>query len=120
MNRVFLTLFAIVAALAMFIVYYYWDSGTNRGRTAGYYGRFNSVSNALAGLQGVTILDCWLHGDITLEEFEFKIKTSDGLTQKLFFAESSPIRELVGDQLTNALLKEIELGLTAQATNSVP
>lgn len=40
----------LVGLPAGFIGWYSWDSGRNRGFEFGYYGEYNSVSNALASL----------------------------------------------------------------------
>ena len=45
---------ALAALVAAFVLGYRWDAATNRGHTWGYWGEFNTVSNSLAKLPGVT------------------------------------------------------------------
>lgn len=117
MNRRLLILATLIGIIFGLIVYYRWDSATNRGYTTGYWGEFNTVSNALAKMSGITILSAAANADVTLEELGFEAKTADGRIFKLFFSESTPVRELTGDRLTTALAKEIQAVLATQ-TNS--
>lgn len=117
MNRILLFLATFIGVATMLILYYRWDSGKNRGYTTGYWGEFNTVSNALAKMNGITILSAAQNADVTLEEFGFEVKTTEGRTLKLFFGETTPIRELTGDKLNAALAKEIQAALDKQTNN---
>lgn len=101
----------------MLIFYVRWDYSKNRGFTTGYYGEFNTVSNALAKVAGITILSSWHNADVTLEEFGFDVKTSEGRTLKIYFGETTPVRKLTGDKLNTALAKEIQDALATQTNN---
>jgi hypothetical protein len=108
MNKILLAFAAMVGVVVMLIFFYRWDSGKNRGNTWGYYGEFNTVSNSLAKIRGVTIRSSWHNADVTLEEFGFDITTPDGRELKIFFGENSPIRKLSGNELEAALAEEIK------------
>jgi hypothetical protein len=95
---------ALVGAAVAGISYYTWDSARNRGYPFGYYGEFNTVSNALAQISGIEILGSWYNGDVTLEEFGFEIRTADGRPIKLFVSETDPIRKMSGKELEDALV----------------
>src|SRR5215471_1725065 len=70
---------AIFGAAVLFLVaavlWYRWDSATNRGYKRGYWGQFNTVSNELSALPGVIIVKPWYNADLTLEEFGFDLLT---------------------------------------------
>ena len=119
MNRILLALMVMVGVMLMLIFYYRWDSGRNRGHTYGYFGEFNTVSNALAKINGVTIQSSWHNADVTLEEFGFDYATADGRVRKISFGEKSPIRVLAGDKLDDALIQEIQNAVAGQ-TNNLP
>ncbi len=97
----------VVVAFIAFVFWYRWDSGKNRGLAYGYYGEFNTVSNILSKLPGVTILKSWHNADVTLEEFGFKI-LSHSQQLDLAFGERDPIRKLSGVDLEKALLEMIK------------
>lgn len=118
MKRFVAILAVPVDAVAALICYYSWDSAKNRGFTFGYYGEFNTVSNALARIGGVTVLNSGYNADVDLEEFLFEIRTADGRTNRMFFGEQSPIRRMSGKQLETALLQELERVSSAR-TNEV-
>ncbi len=107
MKAVLLLLSALAALLAALILGYRWDTARNRGHTWGYWGEFNSVSNALARVPGVAILTPWYNADVTLEEFGFDILVQ-GRPVKLAFGEKDPIRRLSGPNLQNALSNIVE------------
>ncbi|TAK96419.1 MAG: hypothetical protein EPO07_14560 [Verrucomicrobia bacterium] len=115
--KTLLLLAVCIAALVALILCYHWDSARNHGFTFGYYGQFNTVSNALASLENVRIQTAWHNADVTLEEFGFDIATSQGQTIKIVFGENSPIRKLSGQDLRTALSNEIVMALSTQ-TNS--
>jgi hypothetical protein len=117
MNRVILILATLIGMAAMLILSYRLDSGKNRGHTTGYWGEFNTVSNALAMIGGITILSASYNADVTLEEFGFEVKTTEGRTLKLFYSETTPVRELSGDKLNATLAKEIQDALATQTSN---
>ena len=84
-----------------------WDEGTNRGCTWGYWGEFNTVSNCVAKLPGVTVVKAWWNADfLVLEEFGFDILTH-GKEVSLGFGEKDPTRRLSGPKLERALLEMI-------------
>ena len=101
---------AIFGAAVLFLVaavlWYRWDSATNRGYKRGYWGQFNTVSNELSALPGVIIVKPWYNADLTLEEFGFDLLTQ-GERVTLAFGEKDPIRRLSGQQLRKALLEQI-------------
>ena len=45
------------------LAYYRWDSRKNHGYTYGYYGEFNRVTHALAGIGDITVRDSWANAD---------------------------------------------------------
>ena len=98
---------ALVAALAALIFWYRWDSGTNHGLTFGYWKSYNNISNSLARLPGVTIVDAGCNADVTLEQFGFDVKTTGGAVLKIWFDESDPIRQMRGEPLKLALANKI-------------
>ncbi len=102
MKTALLAITALAALIAALILGYRWDTATNRGHTWGYWGEFNTVSNALAKVPGVTILTPWYNADVTLEEFGFDILVQ-GRQVKLVFGEKDPIRRLSGPELQQAL-----------------
>jgi hypothetical protein len=120
MPRILVTLMAVIGLLVMAGFYYHWDSDRNRGHTCGYYGEFNTVSNALAKMSGLTIVSSWHNADVTLEEFGFEVKTKEGRVLKLCFSEKSPLRQLAGDRLDHALAKEVRDVLAAQTNSPEP
>ena len=95
------------------ISFYRWDAARNRGYEWGYFGEFNSISNALATVPGVTITQSWHNLDVTLEEFGFGI-TITGRTARLYFGERDGLRELSGGAAVAALQTRIaqELAIT--------
>jgi hypothetical protein len=93
--------------LLALILCYRWDSEKNHGYTFGYWAEFNCVSNSLAKLPGITIVNSGCNADVTLEEFGFDIRTSDGRTLKLWIGENEPIRKLRGEQLSKALIERM-------------
>ena len=95
-----------IALIVGFIVFYRWDSSRNRGHQWGYFGEFNSISNALASVPGVTITQAWHNLDVTLEEFGFDI-TITGRTARLYFGETDRLRELSGPAAVTALQTRI-------------
>ena len=97
----------VVVAFIAFVFWYRWDSGKNRGLAYGYYGEFNTVSNRLSKLPGVTIIKSWHNADVILEEFGFKI-FSHSQQLDLAFRERDPIRKLSGVDLEKALLEMIK------------
>jgi hypothetical protein len=113
--KYFLAILAVlVGAIVALISYHSWDSAKNRGYSFGYYGEFNTVSNALARINDVTILNSWHNADVSLEEFLFEIRTADGPTNRIFFSETNPIRKMSGKQLEAALIAEIDRFPSAQ------
>src|SRR6266576_1285013 len=78
MKAAVLVLAAVTTLLMASIVWYRWDSGTNHGYTFGYWGQFNTVSNSLSKLSGITILKASCNADVTLEEFGFEVLTPEG------------------------------------------
>jgi hypothetical protein len=110
----------VVATIALtivgFLVWYGWDSRKNHGFAFGYYGQFNTVSNAVAQLPGVRITYAGYNGDITLEEIFFEVDR-DGRHLKIFISEQDPLRRMSGVNLEKALSELIEKESAAQAAN---
>ena len=106
MKYALLGITALAALIAAFVLGYRWDEATNRGHTWGYWREFNTVSNSLAKLSGVTITAPWYNADVTLEEFGFDVVVQ-GHQVKLAFGEQDPIRRLSGERLRKALLEQI-------------
>ena len=97
----------------------HWDAAKNRGHTWGYWGEFNTVSNALNTIPGVTILTPWCHTDVSLEEFGFNILVH-GRQVELAFSETNPTRSLSGRKLRNALSELIEKKSSSQTFATPP
>ncbi len=108
MKRAIAVLGTIVILFITAIVWYRWDSGTNHGYSWGYWGQFNTVSNSLARLPGVSIIKFGCNADVTMEEFGFDILTSEGRSVHVWFGERDPIRKLSGEALSTALLDKIK------------
>ncbi len=98
---------AVVAGLLALISWYPWDSGTNHGLAFGYWKAYNNISNALVQLPGITITGTGCNADVTLEEFGFDVKTTNGVPLKVWFNEDDPIRQLKGETLKLALANKI-------------
>jgi hypothetical protein len=107
---------AITLAILGFLVWYAWDSRKNHGFTFGYYGQFNTMSNALASLPGVRITSATYNGDITLEGIFFEIDRG-GRHLNIVIAEQDPVRRLSGAKLEKALSELVEKESAAQAVN---
>lgn len=104
-------LWLVLIALLMFsalLLLWRWDSALNRGHTFGYYGQYNMVSNALAKLPDVRVLSGGHNHDITLEEFHFDIRTSEGRDIVIWFNEDNPVRKMSGQELSQALTNMIQ------------
>ena len=102
------TLVFLITALGAFFFWYRFDSAQNRGYRFGYYADYNRVSNALASIPGVTITNTWMNCDITLEEFGFDLVTTGARAFHLYIGEKDPIRQLSGNEITEALKKQIK------------
>jgi hypothetical protein len=107
MKQMIVGLFAITAVFFAFIFWYRWDSETNHGFKFGYWKAYNNISNSIAQLPGVTIVDTGHNADVTLEEFGFHVKDQGGRVLKIWFDEQDPIRKMTGDQLKSALARKI-------------
>jgi hypothetical protein len=107
-RAILLVLTAVCILAVGFIGWYRWDTSRNRGHSWGYWGEFNTVSNTLAQLPGVTIVKAYCNQDVSLEEFGFEIRTSQKQEIKLFFSENDPTRSLSGNKLRAALVKQIQ------------
>ena len=107
MKRAIIILSMVVAVCIAGILSYRWDSETNHGYRWGYWGQFNTVSNAVAKLPGVTIVQSGCNADVSLEEFGFDIVTADGRRIHMWFSEDDPARKLTGEALSKALLEKI-------------
>ena len=108
MRRLRLSLLALLLLLVLSgPAFYLWEANRNRGFTWGYYGDFNTLSNALAGLPKVTISNSYhleeIHG---LELVTFDLIVA-GQSTHLRFPQDDPIRELRATALTNALIQRI-------------
>ena len=108
MKKLIAILTAVLVAFVGFVLWYRWDSETNRGLKFGYYGEFNRVSNALASLPGITITQAWANCDVTLEEFGFTATTDSGEPVRIAVGERDRMRSLSGDALVQALKAEIQ------------
>ena len=106
----------IALVIIGFLCWHVWDSGKNRGFSFGYYGEFNTLSNALARLPGVHITYAGYHDDITLEGIFFEVDR-DGRHLKIVISEQDPIRRLSGANLEKGLSELIEKESTVQAAN---
>ncbi|MEI7729030.1 MAG: hypothetical protein WCO56_05645 [Verrucomicrobiota bacterium] len=97
MKRAIAALGLIVALFIVTILWCRWDSETNHGFSWGYWGQFNTVSNSLARLPGVTIVKFGCNTDVTMEEFALTsqqltvIKSTCGLTRMTRFG-SFPVK----------------------------
>ena len=98
-----ISLCAVAGVLMALISWERWDEAKNHGLGWGYWGEFNTVSNALAQVPDVTISRSWCNADfLALEEFGFDI-ISNGRPFSIGFEEKDPIRELSGQRLQLAL-----------------
>ena len=104
----------VILAGGSLFCWYKWDTSANHGLSYGYYGQYNTVSNAFARLPGARILDTFYNADITLEEFGFEIETG-GRSVTISFSEQDPIRRMSGTQLNKTLSARIASDLSAQA-----
>jgi hypothetical protein len=107
MKRIITVLGTFAVLFVVAVLWYRWDSGTNHGYSLGYWGQFNTVSNALAKLPGVTIVKSGANADVTMEEFGFDITTAEGRQVHVWFSETDPIRKLSGEALPKALTEKI-------------
>jgi hypothetical protein len=98
-----------ILLIAALLYWYAWGSRQNRGLSFGYYGEFNTVSNALARLPGVSIVDSGYNADMTLEEIHFEINR-DGRRLEIELGGRDPIRKMSGAALEKALSNLIEGG----------
>ena len=108
-----LTMAALFVALSL---WYRWDSETNHGLAFGYYSQYNTVSNALSRIPGVTIVATGYNADVTLEEFGFDVKAANKSTLHIWFNEDDPIRRMSGEQLKQVLTARISDLLTTNQT----
>jgi hypothetical protein len=113
-KRSLIATWAFILAIVVIIFWYRWDSGTNHSLKFGYYGEFNTVSNTLARLPGVHIVNSGYNADVSLEEFGFEIEAR-GRPLKLFFSEKNPIRGMSGAELEEALSDFVEKELMEAA-----
>ncbi len=102
----------LVGLPAGFIGWYFWDSDRNRGFRFGYYGEYNSVSNALASIPGVVITQRWHNLDTVLEEFGFGL-TFTGTPVRLYFGETDAVRSMSREKAIAALERRIARELSA-------
>lgn len=112
MKSAIIIVFTVLILPAAVIIWYRWDSGTNRGHEFGYYGEFNRVSNAVASIPGIVVTSAWYNGDITLEEFGFSLSVT-GRPVSLDFSETDPVREMsrgaAARELTTRIKKELSV-----------
>ena len=99
---------ALIALFFAWIFWNRWDSEKNRGFTFGYWGEFNRVSNALASMPSVALISSGHNHDLTLEEFHFEIRNSEGRELDVWFGEDDPIRSMSGQKLSRALAEKIQ------------
>jgi hypothetical protein len=107
---------AFILIIVALLCWYGWDSRKNHGLSFGYYGEFNTVSNALSRMTGVHILKSWYNADVSLEGFGFEI-TRNGRHLDIVFADGDPIRKKSGTDLEKALSEFVTKETTAQSTN---
>lgn len=111
--KILLAIVALGTALVVgTILFYQWESSRNRGYQWGYFGEFNSVSNSLASVPGVTITQAWHNLDVTMEEFGFGI-TITGRPVRLYFGETDPLRSMSGEIAVAALRTRITAELAS-------
>jgi hypothetical protein len=107
MKAVLILVGSVLAGLLLLIVVEQSDERKNRGYTWGYWGEFNTVSNCLAKLPGVTVTKAWQNADfLNLEEFGFDV-LAQGRQVSLVFGEKDPARKLSGRNLERVLLEMI-------------
>jgi hypothetical protein len=102
----------IVAVLC----WYEWDSRKNHGLNFGYYGEFNTVSNALSRMTDVHILKSWYNAGLSLEGFGFEIARNERHWD-IAFPDGDPIRKMSGADLEKALSEFVAKEAAAQSTN---
>ncbi|HWQ90236.1 MAG TPA: hypothetical protein VN673_01100 [Clostridia bacterium] len=108
MKRSTAVLGTLVGLLVVAILCYRWDSGTNHGYSWGYWGQFNTVSNALAAIPGLKIVKSGCNADVIMEEFGFDVTTGEGHQVHVWFSETDPVRKLSGGALSKALQHKIK------------
>jgi hypothetical protein len=107
MKAALILLGSVLAGLLLLLFVEQCDERKNRGYTWGYWGEFNTVSNCLAKLPGVTVTKAWQNADfLKLEEFGFDA-LAQGRQISLLFGEKDPARRLSGRNLERALLEMI-------------
>jgi hypothetical protein len=100
----------------VYFCWYGWDSRKNHGFESGYYGEFNTVSNALSRMAGVHIVKSWYNAALTLEGFGFEI-ARDERHLDITFADGDPIRKMSGADLEKALSEFVAKETAAPSTN---
>src|SRR5258708_15615002 len=120
MKRTVIILSTVAAVFIAGILWYRWDSETNHGYAWGYWGQFNTVSNSLVKLPGVTIVKFGCNADVTLEEFGFDIVTTEGRQVHVWFSEDDPIRKLSGEALSKVLLEKLRKGSSNKPAAGTP
>ena len=113
-KRSLIVTWVIISAVVAFFCWYGWDTGKNHGLSFGYYGQYNSVSNALVRLPDVRILNTGYNADVTLEEFSFEIEKG-GRRAMIFFSEQNRIRRMSGSELNLAVSEMVNAELVSQA-----
>jgi hypothetical protein len=112
MKMALILIAVLLVALLGLALWERWDERKNRGFTWGYWGEFNTVSNCLTKLPGVTVVKAWCNADfLVLEEYGFDI-IAQGQQVSLAFGEKDPIRRLSGQPLEKALLEQIRKQLS--------
>lgn len=101
-NRLAIGIGILLLVVAFGPAIYLWDANRNRGFTWGYYAEFNTISNSLAQIPGVTITDTYLLDDFQLELFTFDL-VFNGKPIHLRFPQDDPARILTNEGLLSAL-----------------
>lgn len=91
---------------------YKWDSKENRGFSFGYYGEFNTISNALKALPDVNITGSCYNDDVTLEEMLFTLRIGGEREIRIRIGETDSLRAMSGESLSSALRERIEKELS--------
>ena len=112
-KTVFKIIVAVPAVVAVLVILFigwfaFYFLLPDMGLEFGYYGQFNRVKHVIEDMPGTVIIDHWQHQDVTLEDFGFSVRLSDGRVVKIDFQENSPqmkersksrLRDFIQDQI---------------------
>ncbi len=106
----------VLLPFALFGLWFAWGIGIipDLGLESGYYGQFNRVKHVIEDMSGVTIVDHWQHKDVSLEDFGFTLRLSDGSEVNVEFLDATPeknernqkrLRQIIEKQINSTKTK---------------